>query len=150
MNVKEIELAITQLPPAELEEFTTWFEEFLAEAWDKQIEEDEQAGRLDALLQRAEREFNLRGQAPLRHLTTSDFWARYEQLPVHIRELADKNFELLKADPEHPSLHFRRIGRLWSVRVGLRYRALGWDKEDAIVWFWIGSHAEYDELLHRN
>jgi hypothetical protein len=59
MNVKDIESAITQLPPSELEEFTAWFEEFLAEAWDEQIKVDVQAGRLDALLQQAEREFEV-------------------------------------------------------------------------------------------
>jgi hypothetical protein len=57
MNVKDIESAISQLPPSALEEFTAWFEEFLAEAWDEQIKVDVQAGRLDALLQQAKREF---------------------------------------------------------------------------------------------
>jgi hypothetical protein len=64
--------------------------------------------------------------------------------------LADKSFELLKADPYHPSLHFKKVGRardLWSVRVGTHYRALGLDKPDGIVWSWIGTHAEYDRLL---
>jgi len=49
----------------------------------------------------------------------------------------------------HPSLHFKRIGDFWSVRVGLAYRALGTASEGAIVWFWIGSHADYDKLLQR-
>ncbi|MBI5653687.1 MAG: hypothetical protein HZC40_25045 [Chloroflexi bacterium] len=57
MRVKEIELAIGQLPTAELSEFAAWFEEFWAEKWDKQIEADVRAGRLDALIQQAEREF---------------------------------------------------------------------------------------------
>jgi len=61
--------------------------------------------------------------------------------------VADKNFELLKADPHHPSLHFKKIGQLWSVRVGAHYRALGLDSDDTIVWFWIGSHADYDKLV---
>jgi hypothetical protein len=64
--------------------------------------------------------------------------------------LADENFELLKADPHHPSLHFKKVGRtkqLWSVRVGAHYRALGVEKPEGVVWFWIGPHAEYDELL---
>ena len=64
-----------------------------------------------------------------------------------MRKLADKNFELLKADPHHPSLHFKKIGELWSVRVGINYRALGVDHDGAVVWFWIGSHADYDKLL---
>jgi hypothetical protein len=54
---------------------------------------------------------------------------------------------LLKADPRHPSLHFKRVGRFHSVRVGLRYRALGVDVPDGVLWFWIGAHAEYDELI---
>jgi hypothetical protein len=61
--------------------------------------------------------------------------------------VADKNFELLKADPYHPSLHFKKIGQLWSVRVGAHYRALGLDSNDTVVWFWIGSHADYDKLV---
>jgi hypothetical protein len=59
--------------------------------------------------------------------------------------VADKNFELLRADPQHPSLHFKKIGQLWSVRVGAHYRGL--DSDKAVVWFWIGSHADYDKLV---
>jgi hypothetical protein len=61
--------------------------------------------------------------------------------------VADKNFELLKADPHHPSLHFKKIGQLWSVRVGAHHRAMGIDSGDTVVWFWIGSHADYDKLI---
>jgi hypothetical protein len=64
-----------------------------------------------------------------------------------IRGLADKNFVLLESDPEHPSLHLKRIGRFWSVRVGLKCRALGVSAPDSIVWFWIGDHADYERLL---
>ena len=64
-----------------------------------------------------------------------------------MRKIADKNFELLKADPHHPSLHFKKIDRLWSVRVGAHYRALGLDRGENIVWFWIGTHADYDKLV---
>ena len=61
--------------------------------------------------------------------------------------LADRQFELLKRDPKHPSLHFKRVGRFHSVRVGLHYRALGVDADEGVVWFWIGSHADYDKLI---
>ena len=50
MSVKEIEIAITQLPSADLVELMTWLENYHAEMWDKQIEEDLEAGRLYALL----------------------------------------------------------------------------------------------------
>jgi hypothetical protein len=83
----------------------------------------------------------------VRHFASPQFWRLYRQLPPEVRALADKNFQLLKADPKHPSLHFKRIGRLWSVRVGAHYRALGLNKAEGVVWFWIGTHADYDKLL---
>jgi hypothetical protein len=71
----------------------------------------------------------------------------YQALPPDVRDLADKNFSLLKADLRHPSLHFKKIGELWSARVGDHYRALGTDVEGGICWMWIGTHAEYDKLV---
>ncbi|WP_425509656.1 hypothetical protein [Usitatibacter palustris] len=67
-----------------------------------------------------------------------------------MRTVADKNFQLLKADPRHPSLHFKRLGKLWSARVGEHHRALGHDTADGVQWFWIGSHADYDQLPANN
>ncbi len=83
----------------------------------------------------------------MKHFASPQFWRLYRQLYPQVRDLADKNFQLLKADPKHPSLHFKKIGKLWSVRVGAHYRALGLDKPEGVVWFWIGSHADYDKLL---
>lgn len=83
----------------------------------------------------------------MKHIASRKFWKCYEALPSEVRELADKNFKLLKADPKHPSLHFKQIGDIWSVRVGKKYRALGLDKQDTVIWFWIGSHSEYDKLI---
>jgi hypothetical protein len=71
----------------------------------------------------------------------------YRVLPKHVRRLADKNFALLKADTQHPSLHFKKIEAMWSVRVGTHYRALGFDHDGGVLWFWIGSHAEYDKFM---
>jgi hypothetical protein len=85
--------------------------------------------------------------ANLKHFTTHEFWECYRQLPEEIREIADKNYELLKADSKHPSLRFKQIGNLWSVRVGRNYRALGFDKPEGVLWFWIGSHGNYDGIL---
>ncbi|RUV34150.1 hypothetical protein EOD29_31980, partial [Mesorhizobium sp. M1A.T.Ca.IN.004.03.1.1] len=68
-------------------------------------------------------------------------------LPEQIRKLADGNFDLLKQDPRHPSLHVKRVGRFWSARVGASWRALAVSDGDDIIWFWIGSHADYDKLL---
>ena len=83
----------------------------------------------------------------MRHFASPSFWEQYEELPDSIRELADKNYEILKADPKHPSLHLKKAGKYWSVRVGRKYRALGIDLDEGILWFWIGTHAEYDKLL---
>lgn len=83
----------------------------------------------------------------MNHHASPRFWALYEALPPQIRELADKNFELLKADARHPSLHFKRIGELWSVRIGSHYRALGLSIDDGVYWFWIGTHADYDKII---
>lgn len=83
----------------------------------------------------------------MKHLATPRFWRCYHALPVAIRDLADRNFAQLKADPKHPSLHFKQIGAFWSARVGLHYRALATEVGEDRAWFWIGSHAEYDKLL---
>ena len=83
----------------------------------------------------------------MKHYASPAFWALYNDLPTEVRALADKNYELLKADPRHPSLHFKQIGSLWSARVGGHYRVLAHDVEDGVQWFWIGTHAEYDKLV---
>jgi len=83
----------------------------------------------------------------LTHHASPSFWRCYDALPATVRALADKQFELLKADPRHPSLHFKRVKRFHSVRIGAKYRALGVDTADGILWFWIGSHADYDRIV---
>ena len=83
----------------------------------------------------------------MRHIATEKFWRAYNALSNDIQKIADKNFKLLKFDPKHPSLHLKKIDGLWSVRVGLAYRALGIDHNEGIAWIWIGSHAEYDRLI---
>jgi len=83
----------------------------------------------------------------MRHFASPRFWETYEGLPKSVRELADKNFTLLKQNPQHPSLNLKRVGRYWSVRVGKHYRALALDAEGGLLWFWIGTHADYDGLI---
>jgi len=83
----------------------------------------------------------------VKHFTTPRFWKAYDALPDEVQKLADKNFELLKDDPDHPSLHLKKVGRFWSVRVGRSYRALAAEYDDGFLWFWIGTHAEYDNLI---
>jgi hypothetical protein len=57
MSIEEIESAIAQLPPSEVAKLAQWFEEFQARVWDRQIEEDVEAGRLDALIEQAGEDF---------------------------------------------------------------------------------------------
>ena len=83
----------------------------------------------------------------MKHYASRKFWESYDKLPTVIRVRADKNFQLLQTNPTHSSLHFKAIGKYRSVRVGPRYRALGVEVEDGVLWFWIGSHAEYDKML---
>lgn len=82
------------------------------------------------------------------HFTSPSFWSAYDLLPLSIQKIADKNFEILKSDPKHPSLRLKKVGRYRSVRVGIHYRALAVDVEDGLLWFWIGSHADYDKLIN--
>lgn len=70
----------------------------------------------------------------------------FDRLPEDIQDLARENYELLKANPRHPSLHFKKVGHYWSVRVSRSYRALATEVEDGLLWGWIGSHAEYDRI----
>jgi hypothetical protein len=81
---------------------------------------------------------------------TKEFRKRLDQLPAAVQEQAARAYSLWRSDPYHPSLQFKRVSRrqpIYSVRVGIGYRTLGLREADHIYWFWIGSHAEYDELL---
>ncbi len=81
--------------------------------------------------------------------TSPSFRKYYNALPEGIQIQADKNFKLLKENPAHPSLHFKKIGKYRSVRVSLEYRDLGTDIQDGILWFWIGTHSEYERLIYQ-
>jgi hypothetical protein len=83
----------------------------------------------------------------MRHIASDDFWKNYDALPAPIRRQADKSFALLKQDPAHPSLHFKKIGRRWSARVGRGYRALALEIDEGFLWYWIGSHDDYERLI---
>jgi len=82
--------------------------------------------------------------------TTKSFWQRYWALPPEVRRRARHAYELWRDNPAHPSLFFKRVKEsqpLYSVRIGLAYRAVGLLKGDTITWFWIGIHDEYDRLI---
>jgi hypothetical protein len=82
-----------------------------------------------------------------RHGATPAFWEAYRALPETVRAIADDKFQLLKANPDHPSLRFKKVegtDDLWSVRVTRDYRALATFVDGRYVWDWIGDHKEYE------
>ena len=86
----------------------------------------------------------------MRSHLTADFITCFRELPPRIQRLARKNYKLWKQNPSHPGLHFKLVGKhmpVYSVRVGIGWRALGLKVGDTIVWFWIGSHTEYERMV---
>ena len=84
------------------------------------------------------------------HRATTRFWKSFNELPKPIQRRAKRHFQLLKTDPHHPSLNFKRIGEVWSVRAGFNYRAIAVEDGDDYIWVWIGTHDEYVRLLKDN
>ena len=83
------------------------------------------------------------------HRTTQRFWQSFNKLPISIQQLARKNFDLLKRDLNHPSLHLKKVGKFWSARIGLNYRALAFKDGEDYIWVWIGIHDQYEQILKR-
>jgi mRNA-degrading endonuclease RelE of RelBE toxin-antitoxin system len=82
--------------------------------------------------------------------TTRRFRDAYRRLPEHVQRRAREAYRRFKDNPSHPSLHFKQVHAtqpIYAARVGLGYRAVGVIDGEAVVWFWIGTHAEYDQLL---
>jgi Txe/YoeB family toxin of Txe-Axe toxin-antitoxin module len=82
------------------------------------------------------------------HKTTKRFWKNYWKLKPEIRNLADKAFDLLKKTPSHPSLQFKKVGKLYSVRIDISHRALAYKDDGDYVWVWIGNHDDYEQLIN--
>ena len=79
------------------------------------------------------------------------FWEAFKKLPLSIQKRAKRNYRIWKKDPFHPSLHFKKLvipGKsIYSVRIGISWRALGVKQGNCIIWFWIGSHEDYNSLV---
>lgn len=137
----EISEAVQRLPKKDLVRFRKWFAEYDAAAWDQQLERDGAAGRLEAFAPRGSTgDEGWSRQGTVTHRATSRFWRCYHALPATVQELADRRFALLKTEPSHSSLHFKKIGQPYSARVGLHYRALAIESGGDMAWFRIGSH----------
>ena len=75
------------------------------------------------------------------------FWKNFEKLPPKVQDLARKKYALWKKDPFHSSLGFEeRRNNICVVRIGNNYRALGLREGDLIIWFWIGTHEDYNRF----
>lgn len=85
----------------------------------------------------------------MKHFAARFFWDSYGELAPNIRKMADEYYDRLKTHPQHPSLHFKKIGRFRSVRVGLHHRALAVEIPDGLVWFWIGTHDQYQKMIKK-
>jgi len=83
------------------------------------------------------------------HLT-EEFRERFRKLPDRVKQTARKNYRLWQQDPSHPSLEFKRAHTrrpIYSIRVGIGWRALGTREGEIILWFWIGPHNAYEKLI---
>ena len=74
------------------------------------------------------------------------FWKCYKGLLKHVQKLADKNFALLKENPQHPSLVSRKKGGVYTAEIGRSYRALARERKGHYYWFWIGTHEDYNKF----
>lgn len=81
------------------------------------------------------------------HKTTKRFWVCFDRLTQPAQNAARGKFALLKKNPGHPSLHFKKVGEFWSARIGLDYRALAVKDDFDFTWVWIGTHEEYERLI---
>lgn len=84
--------------------------------------------------------------------TTERFRKMFRQLPEQTRRQAREAYKFFKQNPYHPSLRFKQIHPakpIYSVRITIDFRAVGTRDGDEIVWFWIGSHTDYDKLISR-
>ena len=82
--------------------------------------------------------------------TVKSYWKSYKGLPNKIQRDADRKFDLWKKNPFHPSLNFKCVNteyNIWSVRVTMDYRVLAVRNDKSVIWYWIGDHNKYEQLL---
>ena len=82
--------------------------------------------------------------------TTRQFWRLFSRLPLDVQRDAKRAWRLFHDNPAHPGLQFKKLEgeeNIYSARIGLGYRALAVMKGVRVIWYWIGSHADYDRLV---
>ena len=86
----------------------------------------------------------------MKSFTSRSFRDLYASLPAHVQQKAKRAYRLFQLNPSHPGLNFKKLNHrngIYSARVGIGYRVLGRFEGEDIVWFWIGSHGDYDQFL---
>jgi len=148
-TVEEIEKAVSQLNEVELKKFRVWYEKFDSKVWDEQIEKDISEGKLDNLADKAISDH--RGGSSRKLWITMQahhFGRRMTRFQTVCNSLPTAISKFSKKTPTTHRYILKKIGRYRSVRVGIRYRALAVEIKDGLLWFWIGSHSEYDKIVN--
>jgi hypothetical protein len=83
----------------------------------------------------------------MKHFTSPSFWESFNKLSPQTQNRAILSFNKLKSQSNYPSLHLKKVGRYWSVRIGKKHRAIAVEIETGLLWFWIGTHTDYEQLL---
>lgn len=84
--------------------------------------------------------------------TTNEFRKLFANLPKQDQEQTRAAYRKFKEDPNYPSLRFKKVHPelpIYSARISKSYRAVGQLDGDTVIWFWVGSHTEYDSLLEQ-
>jgi len=85
----------------------------------------------------------------LKHYAAPGFWEAFDSLDPAIQKAARGAFHLMKSDPRHPGVRLKKTGRFWSARVNSGTRSLAVEHDGKLIWFWIGAHGEYEQLIKR-
>ena len=83
----------------------------------------------------------------MQHILDEDFWEACAKLPSNVQRRVPQKFQLLQQNLRHPSLRFKKVGNLWSIRISRGYRALAREENGDLIWFWIGTHDEYEKRI---
>ncbi|WP_397197122.1 hypothetical protein [Nodosilinea sp. LEGE 07298] len=82
--------------------------------------------------------------------TTIQFRKLFANLPNQVQQQTRSAYRHFQKDPSYPSLRFKKVHPdlpIYSARINKNYRVVGQLEGDTVIWFWVGSHAEYDRLL---
>ena len=146
-KIEILEKEIESLSSEELKVFRNWFIEYDAQLWDEQVKVDIKSGKLDAFAEEAIKSHKKGKSRELWFILLHQNSGKILIICQNQFKLRLKRTSSYKENPKHPSLHFKKINNYFSVRANIQYRALGVEVENGVLWFWIGSHSDYDKLL---